>query len=86
MKLLRKLEVRPAREQGDDQVVQADALALGDRRQVGVEVRAEPGRDVAFVGVSGHLRDDTASGSMALRQIGLATRQRPALYSRSYVL
>ena len=61
---LGELEVGAAREQGDDQLVQADVLLGGEVSEMSVQPGAKAHNGLAAVGVLGHLRDSIASGTM----------------------
>ena len=83
--LLRAFEVGAAGEQLDHHLIEAPSALLGQSGEVGVKLGGHPQDDVAAVGLLGHLRHSTASGTMRSSQIGLAVSHHPALYSRRFV-
>lgn len=83
--LLGELEVGAASDQLDQNLIQAPAALLGEPGNVRVELGSHPKDDVAAVGLLGHLRNSTASGTIRSSQLGLAVSYHPALYSRKVI-
>ena len=89
--LLRQLEVRPASEQFDHDLVEAAALLGGEVGEVGMERRADAEVRVPAVGLLVHDADGSAFGSKSVVVYALPNKQgsrcyqHPALYSRRYI-
>lgn len=73
-----------AGKQRDHERVEGDALLLGAADQVRVQGRGEA--DLRLAAGFGHGMNSSRCATIPSRQIGLAARQRPALYSREVTL